>query len=112
MAPARGDIWTVDLSPVRRHEQGEQRPALVVSADPFNSSAAGLVVALPITRTQRRQPFHVEVRPPEGGLTAISYVMCDQVRTISVDRLVRRRGAVTEATMRAVEERIRILLEL
>lgn len=112
MAPARGDIWTVDLSPVRGHEQGEPRPALVVSADPFNSSAAGLVLALPITRTQRRQPFHVEVRPPEGGLTAISYVMCDQVRTISVDRLVRRRGAVTEATMRAVEERIRILLEL
>jgi mRNA-degrading endonuclease toxin of MazEF toxin-antitoxin module len=37
--PARGEIWGVDLSPVLGHEQGGQRPALVVSVDAFNSSA-------------------------------------------------------------------------
>lgn len=34
--PARGDVWTVNLDPVRGHEQAGTRPALVVSVDRFN----------------------------------------------------------------------------
>ncbi|MGB4437422.1 MAG: type II toxin-antitoxin system PemK/MazF family toxin, partial [Acetomicrobium sp.] len=29
--PSRGEIWLVDLNPVRGHEQAGRRPALVVS---------------------------------------------------------------------------------
>lgn len=40
-APRRGEVGTVELSPVPGHEQAEARPAAIVST--FNRSAAGLV---------------------------------------------------------------------
>jgi mRNA interferase MazF len=110
--PLRGEVWTVDLSPTKGHEQDLIRPAVVVSADGFNRSAAGLVMVLPLTRTQRGIPFHVEVRPPEGGLRSTSYVLCDQVRTVSKERLGGRRGELAETTMNRIAERLRILLDL
>ena len=42
--PARGEVWSVDLDPVRGHEQAGTRPALVVSVDEFNEGPADLVV--------------------------------------------------------------------
>jgi mRNA interferase MazF len=102
----------VDLRSTRGHEQGFARPALVISADGFNRSAAGLVMVLPITRTFRAIPFHVEVRAPEGGLRSTSYVLCDQIRTISKERLAVRRGELSAATVRRCEERLRVLLDL
>lgn len=85
---------------------------MVVSSDSFNRSAAGLVMVLPLTRTERGIPFHVEVRPPEGGLRSTSYVLCDQIRTIAKERLGARRGEITQATMHRIVERLRVLLDL
>src|SRR5258706_6711261 len=102
----------VDLSPTRGHEQAFVRSALVVSSDSFNRSAASLVMVLPLTRTQRGIPFHVEVRPPEGGLRSTSNVLCDQIRTVAKERLGVRRGEMNETTMHRIVERLRVLLDL
>src|SRR5438128_11466126 len=51
VAPIRGEVWLIDLNPVRGHEQAGRRPALVVSDDLFNQGPAGLVIVLPITST-------------------------------------------------------------
>lgn len=112
MHPARGEVWLVDLNPIRGHEQAGRRPALVVSEDLFNRGPAGLVIVLPITSTIRAIPSHVRVVPPEGGLRTESAVLCDAVRSISVRRLSARWGAVTRATMDRVEDALRILLRL
>jgi mRNA interferase MazF len=85
---------------------------VVVSSDSFNRSAAGLVMVLPLTRTRRGIPFHVEVRPLEGGLRSTSYVLCDQIRTVAKERLGTRRGEMTQATMHRIVERLRVLLDL
>ena len=37
----RGDLWLVDLSPIRGHEQAGRRPALVVSEDSLQSRPGG-----------------------------------------------------------------------
>jgi mRNA interferase MazF len=108
----RGEVWTVDLSPTKGHEQDLTRPAVVVSADGFNRSAAGLVMVLPLTRMQRGIPFHVDVRPPEGGVRSTSYVLCDQIRTVAKERLGARRGELAETTMNRIAERLRVLLDL
>jgi mRNA interferase MazF len=102
----------VDLHPTRGHEQDLSRPAVIVSSDGFNRGAAELVMVLPITRTFRGIPFHVEVDPPEGGLRARSYVLCDQVRTVAKERLGARRGELSPRTMRRCDERLRVLLDL
>jgi mRNA interferase MazF len=111
-APVRGDIWLADLNPVRSHEQAGRRPVLVISVDRFNQSRAELVVVVPITSTLRSIPFHVVVRPPEGGLTGNSALLCEAVRSISKDRLLNRWGSVSPSTMAEVEDRLRILMGL
>lgn len=110
--PARGEIWDVDLNPTKGREQAGRRPALVVSVDPFNQGPADLVVAIPLTRTERKVRWHVPVSPPEGGLSDRSFIKCEDVRTLSKSRLARYRGRLSPATMAEVEDRLRILLGL
>ncbi len=112
-APSRGEIWDADLSPTRGHEQAGTRPVLIVSTDAFNHGPAGLVFVLPLTRTDHRIPLHVAVDPPEGGLTARSFILCDAIRSISKERLGPRPwGVVTPQTMARIEDCLRLLLDL
>jgi len=111
--PLRGEIWSADLSPTRGHEQAGTRPVLVVSDDTYNHGPAGLVIVVPITRTDRGIPIHVVIDPPEGGVTARSVLLCDAVRSITTGRLVGQAwGRVAPATLRTVEDRLRLLLAL
>lgn len=83
-----------------------------MSVDVYNQGPSGLVIILPITSRLRGIPLHVRVEPPEGGLTLVSAILCDQVRAIARERLVQRRGTVSAQTMQAVEERLRTVLGL
>ena len=114
MAARRGEIWRISLDPVAGHEQAGDRPALVISDDRINASAAGLVIVVPLTRTDRTIPSHVEINPPEGGVRERSFAMCEQVRAVSVERL---RGAawgppLSPALLSEVERRLRLLIGL
>jgi mRNA interferase MazF len=109
----RGEVWPADLEPTRGHEQSGQRPVLIVSTDPFNQGRARLVVVVPFTTRKRSLPIHVEVRPPDGGLRDVSFAMCEQVRSLAIDRLGDQPfGSVSTAALDAVEHRLRLLLEL
>jgi len=110
--PLRGEIWLVDLNPTRGREPFGRRPALVISVDLFNQGPADLIVILPITSKAKGIPFHVPVEISEGGLTKQSYIKCEDIRSISKERLSKRLGLVSDKTMAAVEDRLRILLNL
>jgi mRNA interferase MazF len=112
VTPARGDVWMVDFDPIQGHEQGGRRPALVVSVDVFNSGPAELVIVLPITSKSKGVRSHVAVTPPEAGLTAKSFIKCEDVRSVAKQRFSRRRGSVSQQTMADVEYRLRILMGL
>ena len=110
--PSRGEIWLVNLNPRRGHEQAGVRPGLVVSVDPFNHGPAGLVVLLPLTSIGKGIPFHVELNPPEAGVKVKSFIKCEDIRAVSKERLIRRWGSVARSTLEAVEDRLRIVLQL
>jgi mRNA interferase MazF len=112
MLPSRGEIWLADLNPTRGREQAGKRPVLVISTNDFNHGAAELIVALPISSKRKGIPWHVAVAPPEGGLKVRSYVKCEDVRSISRERLTKRWGVVTRAVLTEIEDRLRILMEL
>jgi mRNA interferase MazF len=90
--PSRGDIWMVNLDPVVGHEQAGTRPALIVSVDELNHGPAELVTVLPMTTTERDLASRVRVPKDHGDLWETSYIRCEEVRTISKDRLLRKMG--------------------
>lgn len=109
----RGSIWFVDLDPVEGHEQGKKRPCLIVSDDLFNASASGLVAVVPITKRQRPMVWFIPIDASEGGLKMQSYIISNQVRVISVARLIGSPlGTVSSLTMIKVERSLRLLLGL
>ena len=110
--PLRGEVWNVNLNPTRGREQSGSRPALVVSHNRFNESVAELVIVVPITSTERGIPLHVRIVPPEGGLKNVSFAKCEDVRSVSKERLTKRLGTVSRPTLAAVEDRLRIVLDL
>ena len=107
-----GEVWQVVFDPVVGHEQGGTRPALVVSGEHFNQLPHGLCVVAPITTRNRGISTHVPVDIPEGGLKTASVVMCDQLRTISIDRLQFRRGAIGEDSLTKVRTVIQRVFDL
>jgi mRNA interferase MazF len=111
-SPARGDIWLADLNPIKGREQAGMRPCLVVSVNIFNQSPAELVIVIPLTTRAKGIRTHVPLAPPEGGVREQSFIKCEDVRSISTERLSSRWGAVSAATMRTVEDCLRILMGL
>jgi len=110
--PSRGDVWLADLSPTRGHEIHGTRPCLIVSVNDFNQGPGELVVVLPATTVETRIPFHVRINPPEGGVAKPTFIKAEQPRCISTTRLARPLGRVRPETLRQVEDRLRILLDL
>jgi len=69
----RGEIYLVDLDPARGSEASKRRPAVVVSNDAANATAArlgrGVVTVVPVTSNlDRVHPFQVRLPAEETGL--------------------------------------------
>lgn len=70
------------------------------------------MVVVPITTKYKGIPLHVKIEPPEGGLKDTSFIKCEDIRSISKERLMTQLGTISPKTMASVEDRIRILLGL
>ena len=101
-----------DFSPTKGRAQAGTRPALVLSADPYNRSPSGLVMVVPITRTPPRVPWHVAIAAGEGGLREGGSILCDHLRAISVDRVFDLKGSVSFPVLEEVQRLTRYLLDL
>lgn len=110
--PHRGDVWTVDFGEPVGHEQGYRRPALIISADRLNTSRAGLVIVIPLTRTRRGLPSHIEITPAGTGLAETSYAKTEDIKSISTHRLTHRLGRADPATLRHITRALDWLLEI
>lgn len=92
----RGEVWLVNLDPVLGSEVGKQRPAIVIQNDLANQMSPTVTVVPLTTQTQRVFPFQVLIAAGEGGLPRASKVLCEQVRSVSRQRLVRCLGMVSD----------------
>jgi len=113
----RGDITLVDLAPARGAEANKLRPAVLVSNDGANTTAArlgrGVVTVVPVTtNVQRVYPFQVLLPAADTGLSADSKAQAEQVRSLDVGRVGKRIGRVPAPIMRELEEALRLHLAL
>jgi mRNA interferase MazF len=102
--PKRGEIWWVDLDPVRGDEMRKTRPAVVVSPDTVGKLRLRIVV--PITDWKERYadvPWMVALDPdPVSGLTKPSAADAFQIRSVSVERLATLIGSLPDDAMDAI----------
>ena len=93
---SRGDVYLVQLDPVRGSEIRKTRPCLVVSPDDLNHHLRTVIVA-PMTTAGHAYPWRIACtfRSQQG------FVALDQLRTVDADRLVRRLGPLHAPTFRA-----------
>jgi mRNA interferase MazF len=109
--PRRGEIWWAELDPVIGREQAGRRPVVIVSSNDFLETGAGRAAIVPITTKYRDLPSWVPINPTMG-LTKPSWALPDQVRTIDYTRLVKLGGSVDAATRDAIDEILRLVLDL
>lgn len=105
-------MWLVDFGEPTGREQSGRRPAVVVSADSLNESRAGVLVVVPLTTTHRGLPSHVEIDRSGSGLDEVSYAKCEDVKSVSEQRLIGRLGDVGDEVMFQVARALRFLLDV
>jgi len=99
----RGNIYWADLNPVVGSEQGGMRPVLVLSHNIFNERS-GTVIAIAITSQPQRAGFPLTMELADAKLPKRSWVKISQIRTLSVKRIGKRIGSVSEEHMALVAE--------
>lgn len=99
----RGEIYWADLNPVRGREQAGFRPILILSNDLFNQKS-GTVIAMAITSQPQKAGFPLTFPLPAETLPRPSWVKISQIRTISVERLGNRIGALDPPDLEQVLE--------
>ena len=102
--PRRGQLWWVNWSPGRGSEQIGRRPALVVQTDAANANPRyPNTIVLTVSRHGLPVSTHVQVNPSQAnGLREASFIKCEQIMTISKDRLDTQLGALDSADMERV----------
>lgn len=89
------------------------RPALILQNDIANRySPITIVAAITSQFDLPTYPTEVLITPPEEGLQSQSVVLLNQIRSIDRQRLLRRLGTLSEATLLQVDQAIQISLGL
>lgn len=108
MTPLRGEIWWVRLNPTKGSEIKKTRPCVVISSNVVNERRHTVVVVPLSTAPEAAPPLFVPVLASRKRAVAV----IDQVRTVAKQRFVRRVGTVAGAELSAIENGLRMVLEL
>ncbi len=110
MTVRRGEIYFIDLNPVRGREQGGRRPVLVVSGAAINMRPL-VITVVPGTdgsNVPRDHPHSVRVAPDDSGLPQETVFLCFQIRATDPRRfLTPPAGQVTDSVMESIEDALR-----
>lgn len=110
--PRRGQIYRADFGVPVGSEQGGERPCVVVSNDTLNQRSPVVVVAT-ITRTIPTKNYPHLVQLAEGRpLQYAGTIQCNQLRTISGERLLHHMADLDDEQMDAVSRALKKTLRL
>jgi len=116
----RGHVVLVELDPAVSPEQNKTRPCVVVSNDGANAAATitgnAMVTVVPLTRTRnttgRARPYQAVIEPDESGLAVTSVAQAEQVRSVSIRRVVRIIGRLTPRAQDRLDLALKVHLAL
>lgn len=100
LQPLQGEVWLFDPEPTKGNEIGKKiRPGIIISHNLMNSGPSGLVFIVPLTSVPKGIESHVVIDPPIGGITIQSFALCEQLRSISKIRLVKKLGLISSYSL-------------
>lgn len=110
----RGEVWWASLAEPSGSEPGYRRPVLIVQADAFNRSRLRTVIAVVLTSNLRlvEAPGNVLVAASLSGLPKDSVANVSQIVTVDRDFLTERAGRLRGRAMEAVDDGLRLALDV
>ena len=110
----RGEIWWARLPTPRGSEPGYRRPVIVLQSDAFNRSKIRTVVAAVITSNIElaNAPGNVSLTRKQSGLPRNSVVNVSQIVTIDKSYLAERGSRLAAKHGTAVDDGVRLVLDL
>jgi mRNA interferase MazF len=113
----RGEIRMVDLAPASGAEANKRRPAVIVSNEAANSTAArlgrGVLTVVPVSSSvDRVYPFQVLLPAGAGGLPRESKAQAEQVRSLDAERIGEQLGRLSDRLMTSLDDALRLHLAL
>ena len=115
MAIQRGEIYFVNLNPVKGREQAGHRPVLVLSIDAINRLplVITVVVGTKGENISRNYQTNIRVSVDESGLPMETVFLCFQVRSLDAKRFPNKpAGKVSGEILQKIEDAVRYCLDL
>jgi mRNA-degrading endonuclease toxin of MazEF toxin-antitoxin module len=104
--PKRGEVYAVQVDT-------KARPAVIISVDALNRHSLDVCLIPFTTQLHAKFSMRVELNPGDGGVHRDCWAKCDQMNTLEKSFLVYPPlGTLSAATMRKIEDQVRIALGL
>ena len=115
MTIKRGEIYFVNLNPVKGREQSGKRPVLILSIDTVNKLplVVTVIVGTKGENISKDYSTNVRVSSSESGLPLETVFLCFQIRSLDRDRFPSKSaGKLSDKKMNEVETAVRYCLGL
>ena len=104
------EIWLADLNPVKGSEQNGIRPVVILSGNSMNDNL-GICIVCPLSSKIRNYAGCLVVKKDAmNGLNHDSEIITFQVRTISKERLISIKGAITKQQLEIIKKGLQEVL--
>jgi len=106
MMVCRGEIWLVNLNPIKKsNEMGKVRPVVVFQNDELNHSDYPTTVIIPLSTSlvDDAQPIRMRIKAREN-LEKDSDIVVTQIRAIDNDRFIQKLATLKDTEMNLLKE--------
>jgi len=112
MTPQYGHLYLADLNPRFGTEPGKVRPVVVVQIDSLNRYHPSTIICPLTTKVAGfENPLRVAIPKGVSGLSRPSDILVDQVKAIDNRRLRRRLGALSDAYLSELRQKLLLILD-
>ena len=111
VGPTKAEIWQVELSGSRGHEQNKARPCIIWK----DLDHAGMAVVIPFTGSLERDKFpytHLVEPSLANGLEKESVAMVFQITSLDKKRLIKKLGVLDEKDTHAIGALLKDMLRI
>lgn len=102
----QGEVYTCELWGSIGSEEGKQRPCLIIQNDKGNKVSPTTII-LPISKKKKKYPFQYTLFKKDYDFFDCeeNTVLCEQVRCIDLNRVVRLLGKISDYDFKEIYKR-------